>query len=140
MYVDKQCLLADGMDCSQVAGDYYADYCYNIGATDDIGRGQPLYVVICCDTAFTSGGSATVKFSIVDEADTTIDSSSVEIVSTDTLAYTRLTEGKVIVIPVPANLITQQYIGLRVDIGTATTTAGTITAFIAHDAFTNPGS
>lgn len=139
MYVDKQCLLMDAQDLGQVAGDYYSSYAYNLGSVvGDIGSGNPLYVVICVDEAFASAGSATVKFSVIDEADTTLDSSSVEIVSTDTIAYTTLTAGKVIAIPIPAGLITQQYLGLRVDIGTATTTAGTVTAFVALQPPLNP--
>ena len=131
MYVDKQCLLSDAQDLSQDAGNFYSTNTYNLGHTKDPGTGNPLYVVICVDEAFTSAGSATVKFVVIDEADTTLDDSSVEIIATRAIAYTTLTAGKVIVIPIPAGLITQQYIGLKYVIGTATTTAGTVTAFVA---------
>ncbi|KKK65294.1 hypothetical protein LCGC14_2975610, partial [marine sediment metagenome] len=113
MYVDSLLLLSDGQDLSQTTGDYYSTKVVNTGTTDgDIGAGEPLYLIICVDEAFTSSSStATVKFSVIDEADTTLDSSSVEIVSTDDLVVTRLTLGKIIVLPVPAGLVTQQYLG-----------------------------
>jgi len=140
MYVDKQCLLADGLDIGIAAGSVYGSYAYNLGSTKDPGGGKPLYVVCCIDEAVTSSGSATVQIEIVDEEDETIDSSSVVICGTEDVAYTRFTLGKVIVIPVPFGLITQQYLGIKVTVAAATTTAGTLTAFIAVDPFTNPGA
>ncbi len=140
MYVDSLLLFSDGQDLSQSTGDFYSTKVLNLGSTKDPGGGKVMYLVIVVDEAFTSSSStATVKFSLIDEADTTLDSSSVEIVSSDTLIVTRLTLGKAIVIPIPFGLITQQYIGVRYDIGTDTTTAGTVTAFLALDPFTNPG-
>jgi len=139
MYVDKELLLSDSQDLSQSAGSYYSTYAINLGGTvGDIGSGNPLYLVCCVDEAFTSAGSATVQICLIAEDDTTLDSGSTIIVQTDDIAYTTLTAGKIIVIPVPAGLITQQYIGVRYDIGTATTTAGTISAFIATSPPTNP--
>jgi len=137
MYVDKQCLLSDGQDLSQTTGSYYSTYAYNLASTYDVGMGRPIAVVICVDEAFTSGGSATVTFTVIDEEDSTLDGSSVEIVSTRAIAIATLTLGKVIVLPIPAGIITQQYIGMKYTIGTATTTAGTVTAFLAFDAQTN---
>lgn len=139
MFVDKECLLSDSQDLSQTANSYYSTYCYNLGSTKgDPGSGNTLYVVICVDEAFASAGAATVQFCVIDELDTTLDGSSRIIVQTDDIAYTTLTLGKVIVIPIPAGLITQQYLGLRYDIGTATTTAGTVSAFIALQPPLNP--
>lgn len=131
--LDKETLLSDSQDLSQTAGSYYSTYAYNLGSTDDPGSGKPIGVMICVDEAFTSSGSATVQFCVIDESDTTLDSSSVIIVQTDDIAYTTLTEGKTIFLPFPSGLITQQYVGMRYDIGTATTTAGTVSAYIAFD-------
>ena len=131
MILDSLLLLSSAQDFSQTTGDYYSTNVINASVTRDIGPGEMLALIIVVDEAFTSSSStATVIFSVIDEADTTLDSSSVEIVKTDTLVVTRLTLGKIIVIPIPAGLITQQYLGMRVDIGTDTTTAGTVTAFI----------
>ena len=139
MLIDNEALLSSSQDLSQTTGDYYSTYAYDMGSTTgDLGSGAPIYVVICVDAAFTSGGSATVTFNVIDEADSTLDSSSVIIVSTRAIAIATLTAGKVITIPVPAGLITQQFIGLRYDIGTATTTAGTVSAFVSLQPVLNP--
>ena len=138
MYVDKELLLSDAQDLSQVAAAYYSTNAINLsGVVGDPGN-APLYVVICVDEAFTSGGSATVKFEVIDEADSTLDGSSVIILSTRAIAIATLTLGKVIVLALPAGLITQQYLGLKYTIGVATTTAGTVTAFVAKDLPLNP--
>ncbi len=132
MILDSLLKLSDGQDLSQTTGDYYSSNVLNTGTTTgDIGAGEMLAVIIAVDVAFASSGStATVKFSVIDEADTTLDSSSIEIVSTDTLVVTRLTKGKIIILPIPAGLVTQQYLGLRFDIAGETTSAGTVTAYI----------
>ena len=142
MFVDSQCLLTDGMDIDQTSGvTMYSEFAYNLGSTKDPGGGRPLYVVICVDEAVTSANStATIVFAVVDEDDEDIDTDSVEIVQTDTIACTRLTLGKVIVIPIPSGLITKQYIGLRATIGGENTDSGTITAFIALDPLSNMGA
>ena len=132
MILDSLLKLSDSQDFSQTTGDYYSTNVVNASVTRDIGPGEMLALIIVVDAAFTSSSSdATVIFSLIDEADTTLDSSSVEIVKTDLLVVTRLTLGKIIILPIPAGLITQQYLGMRVDIGTDTTTAGTVSAFIA---------
>ncbi len=136
MILDSLLKLSDGQDFSQTTGDYYSSNVINSGVTRDIGPGETLALFIAVDEAFTSSSStATVKFSVIDEADTTLDSSSVEIVSTDDIIVTRLTLGKIIILPIPSGLLTQQYLGMRVDIGTDTTTAGTVTAYIGPATF-----
>ena len=136
MILDSLLKLSDAQDFSQSTGDFYSTNVINASVTRDIGPGETLALFVMVDAAFTSSSStATVKFSVIDEADTTLDSSSVEIVSSDTLVVTRLTLGKIIIIPIPSGLITQQYLGMRVDIGTDTTTAGTVTAFIGPATF-----
>jgi len=140
MYVDKELLFtATAMDLSTTSGSVvYGDCAINLSAVTDIGKGRPVYAVFVIDVAMASATSiGTVVFAVVDEEDETIDTSSVEIVQTDPLLVTRLTEGKVIAIPIPANLITQQYLGVRATIGGETTTAGTCTAFLALEAQTN---
>jgi len=132
MFVDKQCLLSDSQDLSQTAGSYYSTYAYNLGHTQDPGAGRPIGVVFCVDAAFVGSG-ATVQFDIIDEEDTTLDGSSVVIASTRAIAITSLTLGKVFMLPIPAGIITQQYIGVKYTIAVATTTAGTVSAFIAFD-------
>lgn len=144
MYVDKENLFTntaldlEGSD----GGIVYGDRTIDMGSTKDPGGGRPIYAVICIDEAVTSANSTgTITFAVVDEGDVDVcDSGSIEIVQTDPLLVTRLTLGKVIVLPIPAGLITQRYLGVRATIGGEDTTAGTCTVFIAVDPFTNPGA
>jgi len=138
MYVDNNLLFSDSQDLAQVAGSYYSTNVLNLGSATDIGVGRACSLVIVVDEAFTSGGSATVKFEVIDEADTTLDGRSVVIASTRAIAIATLSAGKVITLPIPAGVITQQYVGVKYTIGTATTTAGTVSAFLALEADHNP--
>lgn len=141
MYVDKELLFtATAADLSSVgsSSQVYSDSSIYLGVVRDVGKGRPMYVVFCMDTALTSGNStATMKFSVVDDDDATVAGDGVILVSTDDIVVTRLTLGKVIVLPLPAGVMTQKYLGVRFDGGTETTTAGTCTAFLALDAQTN---
>ena len=132
MILDSLLRLSDSEDISQAAGTKYSTSVLNTSTVlGDFGAGEQLYAIFCIDAAVTSANStATVTFNILDELDTTLDSSSVVIASTGALIVTRLTLGKIIVLPVPAGLITQQYIGASYVIGTETTTAGTVSAWI----------
>ena len=139
MFVDKELLLSDSQDLAQTADTYYSTNAINLsGVVGDVGSGTPLYMNIVVDTAFTSSGSATVVFTIIDEEDSTLDGSSVVILQTRAIAYTLLTEGKTICIPLPAGLITQQYIGMSYVIAGATTTAGKVSSFISTQPVLNP--
>lgn len=140
MYVDKENLFtATAMDLTESSGtEIFADSAINLGAVRDVGKGRPMYVVICMDTALTStNDTGTIVFAVVDELDADIDTSSVELVQTDPLGVTVLTLGKVIVLPLPAGIMTQQYLGFRAKTGGETIATGTCTVFLALDAQTN---
>ncbi len=132
MILDSLLKLSNTQTFSETTGNYYSDNVVDTSTVlGDIGAGETLALFIVVEVAFTSSSStATVKFSVIDDANNGIDSSSVEIVSTGELIVTRLTIGKIIILPIPAGAITQQFLGMRVDIGTDTTDAGTVSAFI----------
>ena len=139
MYVDDTMLICDGQEMIGAAAAVdYSLYALNLGTVRDVGKGEPAFLVINVTTAFTSGTSTgTVVFALIDEEDETLDGSSVVIVQTAPLLVTRLTAGKIIVIPIPAGLITQQYLGVKTTYAEETVTAGKIDAFIAVDVQTN---
>jgi len=139
MFVDKQTLFSDDVELTTSA-DYYSEFAYNLGSTKDPGGGRPMYLVICVTEAFVTADSADLVIFLVDEEDNTLAGTSVEIIQTDVLAASRLTLGKVIILPIPAGLITQQYIGVKYTVGTGTFSAGTITSFIALDPLSNMGA
>lgn len=144
MFVDAQNLFtATAMDLTETNGtEVFGDQTIDMGSTKDPGGGRPIYLIICVDTAFTSASStATVVFALVEDPDVDVcDTNSPEIVQTDPLVVTRLPLGKVIVIPVPAGLITERYLGFRGKVGTDTIDTGTVTAFLALDPLSNMGA
>ena len=138
MYVDDHLLLCDGEEMIGSATSVYSAQQINLGNERDIGKGETASLVINVTVAYASGTSTgTVVFALVDEEDATLAGTSVVIVQTAPLIVTRLPAGKIIVIPIPAGLITQQYLGLKVTLATEEVTAGSIDAFIAVDAQTN---
>ena len=138
MFVDKELLLCDGQQVIGTDTDVYSGQAINLGTVRDVGKGEPAYLVINVTTLFESGTSiGTVVFALVDEEDETLEATSKVIVQTAPLVVDTLTAGRIIVIPIPAGLITQQYLGLKATIATEQVTAGNIDAFIALDAQTN---
>ena len=114
----------------------------DIGVARDIGQGQPLYFVVQITTALTSGGSATVQFSLA--------SDSVEDVATDgtqsihflsnAIAVADLTAGKKLIFPLPmgdgdAAITTgyERYLGFQTVTAVAALTAGAVNAFLTLD-------
>jgi len=133
MILDSLLRLSDSEDISQSPGTKYSTSVLNSSTVlGDLGAGEQLAAFFCIDAAVV-GGTAVV-FAIIDEADTTLDSSSVVICQTAALGMARLTLGKIIILPIPTGLITQQYIGVKYVI-TGTTTAGTVSCWIAPASF-----
>lgn len=98
--------------------------------------GQTIYLVITVTTAFASAGAATVTFKLATDATSTVanDGSATDIAVSRTYAYTALTAGTRIVIPVPWTPNVERYAGLLVVTAAATTSAGAITAGLMMDA------
>ena len=134
MALDYELVLSENQDLSQAQGAYYSTKALDLSVVRDIGKGNPLYLVIVVDEAFdSSGGAATVVFSLISNDSTTLSSSPTTILSTPALGEAVLTQGRApIVIPIPMG-IAEQYIGVMYTIGGETTTAGTVSAFIAME-------
>ena len=138
MFVDDTLLLCDNQETIGSSTSVYSSQAINLGTVRDVGKGEPAYLVINVTTLFESGTSiGTVVFALVDEEDETLAGTSVVIVQTAPILVSALTAGRIIVIPIPAGLTTQQYLGLKVTLAAEEVTAGKIDAFIALDAQTN---
>ena len=138
MYVDDKLLLCDNQEMIGSATDVYSLFALNLGTIRDIGKGEPAYLVINISEAYeTTTTTGRVVFALVDEEDETLAGTSVVIVQTAAILATELTAGRIIVIPIPAGLITQQYLGVKVTLSVEEVTAGRIDAFIAQDVQTN---
>jgi len=138
MYVDDKLLICDNQEMIGSATDVYSLFALNLGTIRDIGKGEPAYLVINISEAYeTTTTTGRVVFALVDEEDETLAGTSVVIVQTAAILATELTAGRIIVIPIPAGLITQQYLGVKVTLSVEEVTAGRINAFIAQDVQTN---
>jgi len=103
--------------------------------SQDIGNGEPLYLVVQVDTAVTSDGSATVSFELASDAHAAIATNGTATVHvvTPAIAKTALTAG-VIVAAVALPMGTyERYLGIIANVGAAAVTAGKINAFLTKD-------
>ena len=102
----------------------------------DVNSSHNLALVIDVTTAFTSGGAATVAFQLVSDATSTLAADGTETLhaQSDTLAYTVLVDGFRTVLPFAGYQTAERYLGLQVVTAGATTTAGSISAYLVMDA------
>ena len=135
MIVDSLLEFADGEDISQSAGTYLATNQIDLQEARDMGNGQPLYLVIQIDAAVTSGGSATVQFRLRSDSTAAIHATtSTAHTDTGAIAVATLVAGYTQVIPLPLEGESyERYLGVQAIVATATTTAGTYSAFLTLD-------
>jgi hypothetical protein len=136
MIMDSLLEFADSQDISQVAGTYLSTNVVDLQEARDIGNGQPLYLVIQIDAAVTSGGSATVNFRLRSDSVAAIHATtSTGHIETGAIAIASLVAGYQLIIPLPpeGSNAYEQYLGVQAIIATATTTAGTYSAFLTLD-------
>lgn len=104
---------------------------------DQIGDGEPMYLVIQVTTAVTSAGAATVKFELASDAAAAIatDGSATVHAATEAIGKASLVAGYTRVIPLPpaAGNSYERYVGVLTTVGTAALTAGAVNAFLTKD-------
>jgi hypothetical protein len=123
-----------GQNLAQSAGTYASTNVINFTQADlEMGAGEPIWLNIKVRTAFASTGSATVTTALCRDTDGTIDSSSTVIYQTPATGVANLTTGAWIMrMPLPYNVDEDAYVGLLYTIGTATTSTGTVDAWLDH--------
>lgn len=110
----------------------------DLGATRDIGTGEPLYAVITVDEAATASGSATVQFQLISSAAANLGSPTV-LSQTDAIGKAELTLGrKPIVMELPSAILAaqplgQRYLGMQFTVASGPLTAGKFTVNIVRD-------
>lgn len=137
MILDERLEFADALDVSAAAGTLLVGDVIDLGAVvRDIGQGEPLYLMIEVTTAFTSAGASTNNFQLA--------SDSVEAIAVDASATVHYQTGAIgkavliigyrfkVAIPMedPAY---ERYLGILNVTAVATTTAGSINAFLTLD-------
>ena len=133
MIMDAKQEFCDEVAVNAAAGTALVGNVMDFGSFPPTFKGKDkLSLVITVSAAFTSGGSATVAFQLVSDAAAAIATNGTASVHAQIgpVAYTTLTAGKILVIPVGGTFTYERYLGLLVVTATATTTAGTINAFL----------
>lgn len=103
----------------------------DLGAARDMGNGEPLELVILVTASVTAAGAATVTFTLETD-DNAGFSSPVVLASSGAIGKAALTLGtEVLRVKVP--LDAERYLRTNYTVATGPLTAGTFTAFLAHD-------
>lgn len=136
MIIDQRTMFCDAEEVQGTAATRLEGSQIDLSVARDIGNGQTIYLVVVVTTAFTSGGSATVNIQLASDASAAVatDGSATVHWQTGALDYTDLTLGKTFVVPLPLEGVAyERYLGILVVTATATTTAGSISAFLTPD-------
>lgn len=146
MVLDELLEFADAVSVAAVASTFVVGDVIDLGAASrDIGNGEPLYLVITTDTEVITGGVAgTIQFDLVSDALATLGGGvlanctthfSTGLLVTDDAAVNdaRLNAGGVIAAVALPYGSYEQYLGILCTVGTTTTTAGKVNAFLTHD-------
>jgi hypothetical protein len=146
MILDERNEFADGFSVAAVASTILVGDVIDLGAAaQDVGNGEPLYLVITVDTEVITGGAAgTIQFSLVSDdaaaiatnGTATVHFASRLFVTDDAAANdAQLNAGGVpvaVALPVEG-AVYERYLGILATIGTTTTTAGNVSAFLTRD-------
>lgn len=103
----------------------------DLGAARDMGNGEPLELVILVTQTVTAAGAATVTFTLETD-DNAGFSSPVVLASSGTIGKAALAAGTE-VLRVKLPLDAERYLRINYIVATGPLTAGTFTAFLAHD-------
>jgi hypothetical protein len=143
MILDERLEFADATSVAAAAGTALIGDVIDMETARDIGAGEPIYLVIQCDTDIVTGGAAgTVKFQLASDAQAAIatDGSATVHFDTGTIATGAAGAGRtaaggtiaVITLPMEGAEY-EQYLGILCVTATTTTTGGAINAFITKD-------
>jgi len=138
MIMDERTEFADATSLNTgAAGSYLIGDVVDLTNTGrDIGNGEPtMYLVIQVDTTATSGGSATVAFSLVSDAQAAIatDGSATVHYNSGAIPVATLAAGYgAVAVPLPRGSY-ERYLGVLQTTAVAALTAGKINAFLTEN-------
>lgn len=105
------------------------------GVSQDVGVGEPLYLMVQVDTAVTSTGSATVTFQLVSDSRDTISTTGAATVhyASAAIPVATLVAGyNAVQVALPVGTY-ERYLGIQTVIGTAALSTGKVNAFLTKD-------
>lgn len=142
--LDERTEFADAASVAQTAGTYNLTNVIDSSVVRDLGQGQTVYLVVGVDTEIITGGSAgTIQFQLVSDSTESISTTtqsihaiSEEFVTDGTDANdAELKAGEypfVVALP-PEGQQYERYLGVQYIIGSTTTTAGNVNAYLTLD-------
>lgn len=145
MYIDSRLEFADAVSVAAAAGTANLTNQIDLGTVSrDIANGEPMYLIVTVDTDIVTGGSAgTIAYQLVSDdtasiatnGSQSIHATSKAFVTGSTASTANFTKaGQVAwVLPLPQGVVYERYLGVQYVIGTTTTTAGKVNAFLTHD-------
>lgn len=145
MIIDTLNEFADASSVAAAAGTALIGDVIDLGATpQDLGNGEPMYLIITVDTSIITGGVAgTIEFKLASDAQAAIatDGTATQHIATGTFvtdddSLNDLDAGAVAYVgalPTGAGKAYERYLGILATVGTTTVTAGAISAFLTKD-------
>lgn len=121
-YVDAQLLFSDAQALTVTA---VSTNIIDLGADRNIGIGEPMLVEIHVDVAAAGGGTLAVA---VQTDDASNFPSAVEVANSGAIAAAALIAGKILLVAIPADLLTERF--LRLNYTLVTMTGITLTSFL----------
>jgi hypothetical protein len=147
MMLDKQACFSEAQNLAQAAGTYLGTNAYDQGAAaldslgntipKDMGRSYFTELLVQVTETFTSGGAGTLQVNLITDDAEALGSPTI-IQSTPVLALATLKAGYQFRLQLPGGLA-ERYLGVQYVIGTATMTAGKVTAGLLANKQTAPG-
>ncbi len=137
---DAKLEFSDDQDVAMSTGTSGSTNIFNFGQADlEMGAGEPLWLNVRMGTeaiAATSGstaGACSLIVDLINDAATTVDSSSIVSFRSKTFLEPELTKGAWLIrIPLPYNIDDNKYMGILYTIGGDTAADGKIDAWIDH--------
>lgn len=145
MIIDSLNEFADAQSVAAAASTALIGDVIDLGATpQDLGNGEPMYLVITVDTSIITGGVAgTIEFKLASDAQAAIavDGSATQHIASGTFVTdgddaNALDAGAVAYVgalPTGAGKAYERYLGVLATVATTTVTAGAINAFLTKD-------
>lgn len=148
MILDERAEFADAVSVAASASTFVVGDVMDLGSaptTQDIGIGEPMWIVINVDTEIITGGNAgTIQFHVVSDSLATLGSATVASCTTHLVSDSIVTDGTdangalckagatILAARLPSGSY-ERYLGVLCTVGTTTTTAGKVNAFLTKD-------
>ncbi len=137
---DAKLEFSDDQDIARATGTSGSTNIFNFTQSDlEMGAGEPLWLNVKVGTeaiAATSGstaGACTLIVDLINDAATTVDSSSIVSFRSKTFTEAELTKGAWLIrIPLPYNIDENKYMGVLYTIGGDTAADGKVDAWVDH--------